>query len=52
MGKNMVREHSLGLMERSMKGNGRTGKNMAKGLLLGLMEECMLGNSRMENLGT
>jgi len=26
MGKNMVKEHTLGLMDKSMKGNGRMGK--------------------------
>ena len=30
MGKNMVKEHTLGLMETSMLGNGRMGKKMVK----------------------
>jgi len=38
MGKNMVKEHSLNLMEKSMLGNSRMGKYMVKEHTLGLME--------------
>ena len=44
----MVKEHSLHLMETSMKGNGRMGKNMVKEHTLGMMEKSMLENSRMD----
>ena len=37
----MVKEHTLGLMEESMKGNSRMGKNMAKEHSITLMEVCM-----------
>jgi len=47
MGKNMVKEHTLGLMETSMKGNSRTENNMLKEHLLVLMEESMKENLRM-----
>ena len=37
----MVEEHTLGLMEESMQGNGRMGNIMVKEHSLGLMEESM-----------
>ena len=43
----MVMEHTLGMMEESMLGNGRMGNIMVKGHTFGLMEENMLGNIRM-----
>ena len=46
-GKNMVKEHSLGLMEESMSGNGRKGNMMVKERGLPLMEESMKGNGKM-----
>ena len=41
MGKEMVKENLLHLMERSMKGNGRKGNIMGKGHTFGLMEVSM-----------
>ena len=38
MGKIMVKEHSLGLMDKSMKENSNMGYGMVKELTLGLME--------------
>ena len=52
----MVKEHSLGLMEKSMKGNGRMGRKMVKEL--SFMEKVnwkvksMKGNTRMGFIGT
>ena len=43
----MVMENSLGLMGKSMLGNGRTDDHMVKELEHYLMEESMLGNTRM-----
>ncbi len=45
-GKEMVKEHSLGLMDKSMLGNSRTVQDMVKEHSLGLMDKSMLGNSR------
>ena len=52
MGKRMVKEHSLYLMERSMSGNGRMDKRMVKEHTLGLLETNILGNIRMIKDGT
>ena len=52
MDMNMVKEHSLYLMEESMKGNGRVERKMVKEHGLFIMETSMLVNSRMMNLGT
>ena len=41
MGKDMVKEHTLFLMEESMLVNGGLGKNMVKGHTLGLVERNM-----------
>jgi len=41
MGKNMVKENSLTLMEQSMLGNSRMENIMVKELTLGKMEESM-----------
>jgi hypothetical protein len=41
MGNQMVKELTLGLMEQSMKGNGRKGKDMVKEYTLHLMERSM-----------
>jgi len=38
MGHHMVKEHTLGLMNRSMLGNSRRGKGMVKEHKLPLME--------------
>jgi len=43
----MVKEHSLGLMETSMWGNSRMEIKTVKEHKLTLMEESMWGNSRM-----
>ena len=48
MGKEMVKEHSLGLMEESMKGNLRMVKKMVKENTQTLMVRCMSGNGRMD----
>ena len=37
----MVKEHSFGMMETSMKGNGRMGKGLVREHSTGLMEESM-----------
>ena len=47
----MVMENSLGLMGKSMLGNGRTDDHMVKELEHYLMEESMLGNTRMGKNG-
>ena len=47
----MVMENSLGLMGKSMLGNGRTDDHMVKELEHYLMEESMLGNTRMRKNG-
>jgi len=47
MVKGMVKELSLGLMGKSMLGNGRKDDHMVKELKHYLMEESMLGNTRM-----
>ena len=52
MGKNMGKEHTLGMMEVSMLVNSRRGDNMGKEHILGLMEKSMLGNIEMKNGGT
>jgi len=52
MGKDMVKEHRLSLMEESMKGSGRMGNNMVKGHSLLLMEENGQVSSEGINLGT
>jgi len=41
MGKNMVKEHTLFLMDKSMKENGRMMNIMVKEHSLGLMETSM-----------
>jgi hypothetical protein len=41
MGRDMVKEHTLGLMVKNIKENGRMGKNMVKEHSLFLMEESM-----------
>ena len=43
----MGKEHSSGLMETSMKGNGRMRKDMGKAHLPGPMGTSMSGNGRM-----
>ena len=48
----MVKEHSLYLMDESMKGNGRVERKMVKEHGLIIMETSMLGNSKMMNFGT
>jgi len=45
----MVMENSLGLMGKSMLGNGRTDDHMVKELEHYLMEESMLGNTKKWN---
>ena len=45
--KEMVKEHSSGPMEISMKGNGRMRKYMGKAHLPGPMETSMSENGRM-----
>jgi len=41
VGKEMVKEHILGLMEKSILGSSRMGKIMVKEHKLGMMEESM-----------
>ena len=48
----MVMENSLGLMGKSMLGNGRIEKGMVKEHKRGQMEENMLENTTMVKLGT
>ena len=43
----MVKEHTLGLMETSMQGNSKMINQMVKEHTLGLMEESMKVNLRM-----
>jgi len=47
----MVKVHTLGLMEESMKGNGSMGNMMVKEHSLPLVETSMKENSRMEKNG-
>jgi len=47
MGKGLVKEHTLGLMDKSMKVNSRTGNIMDKEKKHGLMEVSMKENGRM-----
>ena len=49
MEREMVKEHTLTLMETSMKGNGRMGNIMVMGHTLLKMEVLMSGNGRMIN---
>ena len=51
-GENMVKEHTLIIMDLSMWGNGRIIKNTVKEHTLLLMETGLKGNGRMENHGT
>ena len=46
----MVKEHTLSLMEESMMGITRMGKNMVKEHGLQLTERSILGNGRMERI--
>ena len=50
MGNKMVKEHTLGLMEVSMKGNSRMVYKMDKGYLLILVETNMWENGGMGNM--
>ena len=43
----MVKEHILGLMEKSMLGNTRMERKMVKEHTLGQMEESLLENGKM-----
>jgi len=52
MEREMVKVHTITLMETSMKGNGRMGKNMVKVHSLLLMEENGQVSSEGINLGT
>ena len=52
MGKGLVKEHSITLMEVSMQGNSRMGKNMVKGHTFPMMEGSMKGNGKMGENGT
>ena len=52
MGENMVKEHILILMDKSMWGNTRMGKEMVKEHTLTLMELSMKENGRMMKNGT
>ena len=52
MGKGLVKEHSITLMEVSMQGNSRMGKNMVKEHTYPIMEGSMKGNGRMGKFGT
>ena len=47
----MVKEHSLGLMEKSILGSSRMGNFMVKGHTLGLMDKSMKENLRMGKNG-
>ena len=52
MGNIIVKEHTLGLMEKSMLGNTRMDCPMVREHTLYLMEKRILENSRIINLGT
>ena len=52
MGNIIVKEHTLGLMEKSMLGNTRMDYQMVREHTLYLMEKSILGNSRIINLGS
>ena len=48
----MVKEHTLGLMDTSMMGNGMMGRGVVKEHRLTLMEKSMRGVGKMELDGT
>ena len=50
MGKRMVKEQKLSLMETSLWESSRMGKNMVKELSLGQMVKSMKGNGKMGDL--
>ena len=52
MEREMVKEHTLSLIEESMLGNGRMGNIMIREHGLSLMEESMLESSKKVDLGT
>jgi len=52
MGNEMVKEHTLTIVETSMWEVGRMGNEVVKEQRLSLREENMLGNTRMGNSGT
>ena len=52
MGNEMVKEHTLTIVETSMWEVGRMGNEMVKEQRLSMMEESMLGITRMGNSGT
>ena len=52
MGNIIVKEHTLGLMEKSMLGDTRMDCQMVREHTLYLMEKSILENSRIINLGS